>query len=286
MILVPAGSFIMGSDEVDSEGLQQRYGFSSPLYKNEHPRRELTLKAFYIDKFEVTNKLYKIFLLRSTGEYRGKVPVAWGQNGYGLAKSQMLNMDLELLRKIGAEHFKLDMDLREMPREQIIEAMEKQQAIDDQFPVTGVDWSDANKFCQWRGGRLPSEAEWEKAARGADGRAYPWGNNWDPKITNTGDDAEWEEGIAPVGVYKKNASPYGVYDLSGNVWEWVEDWYDSIVGSDYRESEYGRTHKVIRGGSGGMGHYAISYFYRAATRQYAEPDTKADDIGFRCVKDV
>ena len=165
-------------------------------------------------------------------------------------------------------------------------AMLEQQAFEDKKPVVGVTWYDAEKFCQWRKARLPTEVEWEKAARGTDGREFPWGDNWDPSITNTGDEAEEEEGIAQIGSFPNNASPYGVYDMSGNVWEWVQDWYKANKGSKDNDPEYGETNKVIRGGSGGMGHYAISYFYRNATRQYAPPDTVAEDIGFRCVKDI
>ncbi len=281
---VPAGKFILGSDLIDKEDLQTRYGFPAPLYVNEHPQREANLPAFEMDKYEVSNAQYKAFLLAAKGPDRGAVPPDWSQNGYGLAQSQMQTMPMDTLRMIAADHFKLDMDTRNMEREAISKAMLEKHLELDKFPVTGVTWSDADKFCRWRGARLPTEKEWEKAARGTTGNEFPWGNNWDPKLTNTGDDSEWEEGIAPVGAYPNNASPYGIYDLSGNVWEWTDSWYDINEGSDYRDPEYGKKHMVIKGGSGGMGHYAISYFYRNATRQYAEPDTVAEDIGFRCVK--
>lgn len=284
MQLIKAGEFTMGSDKVDTEGMQERYGFPAPLYLNEHPMRKVTLPEFHIDKYETSNIEYKQFLLKSNAGERGNVPVAWGTNGYGLAPSQMSSMKIDTLRMIAADHFKLDMDTREMSRESLITEMLAAQKVTDKLPVTGVTWFDAKKYCAWRGARLPSEQEWEKAARGTDGREFPWGNNWDPKITNTGDDSQEEEGIVAVGAFPNNASPYGVYDLSGNVWEWVEDWYDVVPGSDYKDPEYGQKNKVIRGGSGGMGHYAISYFYRNATRQYAPTDTMAEDIGFRCVK--
>lgn len=287
MVKVPSGEFTMGSNKVDNDGMQARYGFPAPLYLNEHPERKVTLDTFYIDKFETTNHQYKQFLLKAKDGARGQVPVVWGQNGYGLAPSQMKTIPIDKLRNIAADHFKLDMDTREMSREALITEMLAQQAVEDTKPVAAVTWLDADKFCRWRKARLPTEQEWEKAARGTDSREFPWGNNWDPKITNTGDDAEEEEGISPVGAFANNASPYGAYDMSGNVWEWVSDWYAPIPGSNYDDDpEYGEKNKVIRGGSGGMGHYAISYFYRNATRQYAPPETMAEDIGFRCVQET
>jgi formylglycine-generating enzyme required for sulfatase activity len=284
MVLVPEGEFTMGSDKVDSEGLQQQYGFESPLYVNEHPQRRLRLPAFKIDTYEVTNGQYKAFLLKARD--RGHVPEAWRFNGYGLARSQADAMDVEMLRNIALNHFKLDMDTRAMDKAALIEAMFRQQQAMDKLAVTGVTWQDADAYCRWRGKRLPSEAEWEKSARGPDGLEYPWGNRWDPDVTNTGENADTEEGIAPVGSFPGNKSPYGAYDLAGNAWEWVADWYDAYPGSKEKDDKYGRKFKVIRGGGGGIGHYALSYFFRGAARQYATPDMTAEDVGFRCAKDI
>jgi len=282
MVKVEAGEFIHGSDKKDSEGLQQRFGFPNPLYLDESPKKTRSLPAFYIDKFEVSNKSYKQYIFSSNK----MIPYDWMSNGYALSSEQLESMDVDKLRKLAAEYARLDVDTTQMDKAALLKAMQGYQAQIDKFPVGNVSWFDAKDYCEWRGGRLPSEMEWEKAARGKNGNEYPWGNEWNPKFANTGDDGEWEDGIAPVGSYPKNISPYGVMDMAGNVWEWVSDWYQAYPDSTYQSNLYGETYRVIRGGGGGMGHYAISYFYRASTRQYSEPDMQSADVGFRCVKET
>jgi formylglycine-generating enzyme required for sulfatase activity/tRNA A-37 threonylcarbamoyl transferase component Bud32 len=135
----------------------------------------------------------------------------------------------------------------------------------DDHPVVYVSWEDAIAFCRWAGCRLSTEQEWEKGARGTDGREYPWGDSWQGGRCNT-----FEAGIGdttPVGRYPNGASPYGLLDMAGNVWEWCDDRYDA-------EHEY----KVLRGGSW----YFHSDGARSAGRYWYYPDYRYINIGFRC----
>lgn len=282
MLLVPAGEFIMGSNKVDETGMKERYGFVKALYVDEHPEQKIHLDAFYIDKYEVSNIQYKRFIRVA----KRPEPFEWTQNGYNAFPEKLQEMDVSRLRQVAADYFKLDMDTRKMNKQQLLDAMFKKQKFMDNMPASDVTWFDAWSYCKAAGKRLPSEAEWEKAARGETGLEFPWGNDWDPNVANTGDSEEWEEGIAPIGSYENSKSPYGVYDLAGNVWEWVQDWYQPYKGSSYQDKEFGEKNKVIRGGGGGIGHYSISMFFRGASRQYSDPNMASGDVGFRCAKDV
>ena len=176
LVLVPAGSFPMGVPPGDRDG-----------GRDEYPRHEVTLDAFYIDKFEVTNGRYLEFV-RATAHRVPQHPTK--------------------------------------PNRNLWEGGLMPESIVDR-PVINVDWFDAEAYCKWAGRRLPTEAEWEKAARGGDDRRFPWGNV-EPTHKHLNFNQQWkgEKTLMPVGSYEAGKSPYGAYDMAGNVWEWVADWYD------------------------------------------------------------
>ena len=282
MVLVPAGTFIMGSEKQDEEGLQERFGFIEPLYRDEHPQHQRYLPAFYIDSYEVTNQQYKRYI-KETGSTE---PVQWTQNAYNVSQKRLASFQLPFLRQVAADYFKLDLDTREMNKQSLLAVMEKEQQRRNSIPVVGVSWYAADKFCQWRNARLPTEAEWEKAARGTDGREFPSGNEWKMDITNTGENVMDEEGVVAVGSFPLNSSPYGAYDMAGNVWEWTADWYQPYPDSDYASEKFGENFKVMRGGGGGIGHYSLNIFFRTPLRGKSFPNEGSLDLGFRCARDA
>jgi formylglycine-generating enzyme required for sulfatase activity len=232
MVYVPAGEFIMGSDE----------------YSDEQPVHTVYLDAFYIDKTEVTNAKYQQCV--EAGNCRAPTTCDWGEPTYGDASK--------------ADH-----------------------------PVVCVNWNDAQAYCAWAGARLPTEAEWEKAARGTDGRMYPWGNTFDGSRVNFCDrncESNWKDTgaddgyaqTAPVGSYPQGASPYGALDMAGNVWEWVADWHDDYASSPESNPKgpASGVYRVERGGSWLEDEASL----RAAGRDGDVPDGTNNGVGFRCAR--
>ena len=148
-------------------------------------------------------------------------------------------------------------------------------------PITHVTWTDADSYCRSLGKRLPSEAEWEKAARGTDGRAYPWGNAFDPDKSNIGASPQ------AVGSFPEDRSPYGVFDMAGNVSEWTDSWYRPYPGNTYRSADYGIFQKVVRGGAfNASRHFADEMFAQVTFRNYNRPNVAGPDNGFRCAMPI
>lgn len=256
MVLIPKGEFQMGGQEEDVAGAPDA---ALLTYHAERPLHRVALKAFYLDKHEVTNLQYRAFL----------EAVAGGGGRWDHADQPA---------EVGHEQRFLTEEL-----------------TGDQQPAVGLNWYDAYAYCNWAGKRLPSEAEWEYAARGGDGyRKFPWGNDapdaddiwWANYRPNAGRDADGYRASAPVGSYPDGVSPFGVMDMSGNAEEWVNDWYSVNY---YRASEGAQDppgpatgqKKVIKGGS----YESDPIQLRIAMRFYGKPHDKGPRIGFRCAMD-
>jgi formylglycine-generating enzyme required for sulfatase activity len=266
MVLVPAGEFWMGSDAAEVERFKQecrKAGVSEESCRRwgerEAPRHRVHLDAFYIDRYEVTNALFEKFVRatghRTTAEREGS-GWAWQDKD---GKRQWVKVDGAEWRRPSGPGSSTSAD----------------------HPVVQVSWHDADAYCKWAGKRLPTEAEWEKAARGTDGRRYPWGEDWDPSKANG---AMTVKTTRPVGSYSGGVSPYGAHDMAGNVLEWVADWLDE----DYYKRSPERNprgpdsgqYRVLRGGSW----YFSPVYLRSAARSHSSPGYRGDDLGCRCAR--
>lgn len=202
MVLVEEGGFIMGSKYGDPD---------------EQPQQIAYTKAFFIDKYEISNTEFAKF------DSKFNFPEAKKDN------------------------------------------------------AVIVTWSQANGYAQWAGKRLPTEREWEKAARGVDGRIFPWGNTYDNTYII------WDQKSTRGTSIAKPASPYGCFDMAGGVWEWTADWYKPYPDNKVAMEQYGEKYKVMRGGSNFNNHS----FIRTSQRYYLLPEKISNyPVGFRCVMDI
>lgn len=147
-------------------------------------------------------------------------------------------------------------------------------------PVINLNWYEARDYCKWVGGDLPTEAQWEKAARGTDGRRYPWGD-FEPNKSKANYNQN-EGDTMPVGSYSQNVSPYGAMDMAGNVWEWTLDWYADSYSPDDTDNPTGPTAGQFRTIRGGCWYYEAT-FIRSAHRSKHNPLYRYYNVGFRCV---
>ena len=267
MVYVPAGYFLRGTTKARAEALSGQFG---DFFMVETPQRSIYLSAYYIDKFEVTNRQYGVFLdALKGGERHSMHPDAPPDKDYTPTywRDSRLN---------GPNH-----------------------------PVTAVDWYDAYAYCGWAGKALPTEAQWEKAARGPDGLTYPWGVTWQVAYSNNVEftfgnpvlsDRQWVlllgnldlDGVTvftqPVGSFPEGASPYGAHDMGGNLWEWardryIKDYYQAAPSHDPPGPTDASPYRVLRGGCWSSHRGKI----RAAYRNYDLAADRHLEIGFRCV---
>ena len=260
MVLIPRGTFLMGSTEKEVEEQIQDAGLPEEWKSHlldEQPRHSRTVEAFYIYKYEVTNQQYKAFI-EATGH---RAPGYWGGSDFPAGKGN--------------------------------------------HPVVEVSWDDAQTYCQWAGTSLPTEAQWEYAARGApsaegqSSRVYPWGDKWDRTLSNNSSfhagkelqDADtwgaWNDGdqkslfplTTPGGAFPKSISPLGVHDMAGNAWEWCAEIQAPYPDQKAEEAEK-KTFRARRGGSWAN----VALHIRSADRQAAAQDDINYYTGFRCVK--
>ena len=220
---------------------------------DEEPVHKVNLSAYWIDKYEVTSSSFSKFLNENKKE-----------------ADQFIEITPAVTVKLEKDVYK--------PRKSL-----------ENFPVNRVSWFGADAYCRWKGKRLPTEAEWEKAARGTDGRIFPWGNEFPDNSRATYRRKFKEKGLQvmePVDGMINGISPYGVHHMAGNVWEWVSDWFDAAAYQDDKRidpkgPESGIS-KVLRGGNW----YYKAYYMRTTYRFNEKPDVFKVWQGFRCARNA
>ena len=249
LVHVSTGEFLMGSKKGDAD---------------ERPPRRVSVSAFWIGRTEVPASRFAVFVSRTgyitTAEKKGWAWV-WDPK-MKKGKGGWRNVRGASWHKPQGE----GSDWRQMPGQ----------------AVSQVSWNDAEAYCTWAGRRLPTEAEWEYAARGEDGRNYPWGEEKDPGRANLKGGKDGFSGVSPVDQFLNGASPFGVLGMSGNVWEWVSDRYGSRAYRKMaRKDPFGPAKggtRVVRGASWGSPlKWATTH-----NRYHRKPTYRNNKIGFRC----
>ncbi len=191
-------------------------------------------------------------------------------------------MDKYEVTNVEYQGFMVDTQFTDLPAHWVEGSFPEGQAL---HPVTQVTWWEAWSYCAWAGKRLPTEAQWEKSARGPEGLSYPWGDEFVKGKANLGIDGDRK--TAAVTAYPEDVSPYGIYGLSGNVMEWTRDWYLAYPGNTVGDSRFGKELKVLRGnGFQKAGHYFLPAYRYAFTRTEANPNDFFENVGFRCASDI
>lgn len=286
LVLIDAGEFQMGCKRRDGAAID-----------GESPVRTVQLPAFLIDRYAVSNERFARFVT-ATGHQTEAQRVGWSFVFAGL-----LPDDFEPTAGVAAapwwrQVLGADWAHPDGPQSNL--------SGREHWPVVHVSHADALAFCAWSDTRLPSEAEWEKAARGgANGLRYPWGdeetlqgryrcNVWQGVFPSRNDELDGHYGLAPVDTYEPNA--YGLYNMAGNCWEWCADWFDArwhceqLCLSDSKvliapKGPPAGVHRVMRGGSY-LCHPSYCWRYRNAARSASAPNSSAGHIGFRCARNV
>lgn len=262
MALIAAGPFVMGTTEEEARVIAEKWGVDDKWSMAETPQREVTLSAYYMDVTPVTQAEYARYLADNQQYPLPYVDETWAQPYNWQRKTRQPPAGLE------------------------------------QHPVVQVSWDDALAYARWASKDLPSEEQWERGARGTDGRIYPWGNEWDCGLLNSakrivGRDfenvSEWNDWwrkldtseqayTQPVGSYLAGASPFGLLDMAGNVWEWCAAWYQAYPGSQAKHEDFGQQYRVVRGGSWNCSAYLV----RSPCRFRGGPVLRDGNLGFRC----
>ncbi len=243
MVRIPAGEFRIGTSAEQQTLLASLTGVRVGSLKDEAPQAALVLPEFYMDQTPVTNAEYKKFL------------------------DANLAQNVPYVDDILVRAYDWDKTSRTFPAGQA------------NLPVVLATWNDAMAYCRWAGGRLPTEAEWEKAARGTDGRIWPWGNDWDESKIYPG---EPSTRLPQVGQSPAGASPYGALDMVGIIWQWTSslDKPYPYKPDDGREDAGAPGLRVTRGGAWDFGTKVV----RTTTRNAFDPAGASLSIGFRCAQ--